>query len=70
MDHQAGRRSLSRGGIDGASPSARSAYKGTSTPGRASTAAWEGYADEKIILRIQPSPAALDRFDEMVRWLR
>lgn len=32
--------------------------------------AWEGYADEKIILRIRPSPAALDRFDETVRWLR
>lgn len=30
---------------------------------------WEGYADEKIILRIRPSPAALDRFDETVRWL-
>lgn len=31
---------------------------------------WEGYADERIVLRFAASPAAIDRFGETVRWLR
>jgi len=32
--------------------------------------AWEGYADERIVLRFTASPAAIDRFGETVRWMR
>ncbi|UJB19257.1 MULTISPECIES: DUF6362 family protein [Lysobacter] len=31
---------------------------------------WEGYADERIVLRFAASPAAIDRFGETVGWLR
>lgn len=31
---------------------------------------WEGYADERIVLRFAASPGAIDRFGETVRWLR
>lgn len=31
---------------------------------------WEGYADERIVLRFAASPGAIDRFSETVRWLR
>lgn len=31
---------------------------------------WEGYADERIVLRFTASPGAIDRFGETVRWLR
>ncbi|MEH6413861.1 DUF6362 family protein [Pseudomonas sp. CGJS7] len=31
---------------------------------------WEGYADERIVLRFNASPGAIDRFGETVRWLR
>ncbi|WP_408951574.1 DUF6362 family protein [Lysobacter sp. Hz 25] len=31
---------------------------------------WEGYADERIVLRFAASPAAIDRFGETVRWMR
>nr|WP_057949853.1 DUF6362 family protein [Lysobacter enzymogenes] len=32
--------------------------------------AWEGYADERIVLRFAASPGAIDRFGETVRWLQ
>lgn len=32
--------------------------------------AWEGYADERVVLRFAASPAAIDRFVETTRWLR
>ena len=31
---------------------------------------WEGYADERIVLRFPASPSAIDRFGQTVRWLR
>lgn len=31
---------------------------------------WEGYADERIVLRFAASPGAIDRFGETIRWLR
>lgn len=31
---------------------------------------WEGYADERIVLRFAASPGAIDRFGETVRWMR
>ena len=31
---------------------------------------WEGYADERMVLRFTASPGAIDRFGETVRWLR
>ncbi|ALN83041.1 DUF6362 family protein [Lysobacter antibioticus] len=31
---------------------------------------WEGYSDERIVLRFAASPAAIDRFGQTVRWLR
>lgn len=31
---------------------------------------WEGYADERIVLRFAASPGAIDRFGETVRWLK
>jgi len=31
--------------------------------------AWEGYADERIVLRLPATPAAIDRFVETTRWL-
>jgi hypothetical protein len=31
---------------------------------------WEGYADERIVLRFTASPGAIDRFGETVRWLK
>ena len=32
--------------------------------------AWEGYADELTVLRIPPTPAAVDRLVETTRWLQ
>jgi len=30
---------------------------------------WEGYADERIVLHLPATPAAIDRFVETTRWL-